>query len=723
MKKTLLLTLAMVYLTVLGAGQELSVYDSADSEISPGDDIVIELNTSTKDNYTAELIDSEEDVVASGLEFDLLNDSGEVSENSSYFIYRQNYSLDDEAFVGEWTANAFNSFEQVAETQFSVVSDELRLLDHDTIPSFINEEDEAVVTAEVTNVEEDVDSLALSVENTSIQSKEMGLEASSDSTETYITEIAGLSEGKYSYSIDMQGSEGAETSSTGSFEVFPANRDADDSDVSVGIAGLCGVRTSEFRSPGGGLIALNGSGSFAINFLNNASTRADVNADLSVTYENETRWSPEDGSSELGEPMNMSYPEINKSIDPGQIPNSSVRPFNKTGRLGYYTGLLDVDAECEVSDGVTGTITEYFNYTDYVNFRVATAGGGEGGDGEPVGDEAIPRDANQSGSESDQEVEGDNDNPGETEVEVEVPEPEPVPEPVPEPDPIPQLSLNMEVLNTSISSPRGQYTEILLEVENLAGEDIQNVSIGPRSDLLPGQWDSQAATLGSIEGGEKVNRSVFLRPGTDVEPGMYSVSILANNDRELDLERLEFEVEQEVFEPSISIAEAPESVEIGADSSSSIPFLVRNTGRSSINGTDIEIQNLEACGDVESSDIGEIGVNETRSLNLDVTAGSQLEECETTLIVSAEDGSRSFSRLDIEVVPEDGFVPPELRFPVFASAWTILLVAYSVVMTRFNLDSLQVRLPFLILIAGETAIFLYLSTEMYGLVPRFLLPF
>jgi hypothetical protein len=77
----------------------------------------------------------------------------------------------------------------------------------------------------------------------------------------------------------------------------------------------------------------------------------------------------------------------------------------------------------------------------------------------------------------------------------------------------------------------------------------------------------------------------------------------------------------------------------------------------------------------------------------------------------------------VEVVPEEGVVPPELRFPVFATAWTLVLILYSVVMTRYNLKSLRLKVPYLMLIVGEAVIFLYIATEFYGIIPPELLPF
>jgi hypothetical protein len=58
-----------------------------------------------------------------------------------------------------------------------------------------------------------------------------------------------------------------------------------------------------------------------------------------------------------------------------------------------------------------------------------------------------------------------------------------------------------------------------------------------------------------------------------------------------------------------------------------------------------------------------------------------------------------------------------------AFAWTAILVLYAILTRRYELDSMLVKLPFLMLILGESVIVLYLAANYYGLIPQGLLPF
>jgi hypothetical protein len=693
---------------------------TGDEEIAAGDTLNFQLNTSEEANYTADLIDSSGDVIFSDSDIPLRYNRT-YGSNETFYVYGFNYTLSEDARVGEWSSSAFNGFSQVNETSFDVVADELRIIETESFPYFKNTDDQVFIETNITNAEEEADSVSITVSNTSVGQEEMQKVRETEAIETYRYNAGELDKGTYDYEIEMEGAQGTQETSSGYFEVYSGNRDADNANINIGIASLCGTSVTQFRPPGGGILPTARSGSFLMSFTNNASSFSNVTAELNVTFQNETEWRPEDGKEEIGPQINKTYEPINgTNLNPAES-FSAARTFPETNQTGYYLGRLEINTECRITDGAAQDPivydTQTVNLTEYVNFRVLVAGGDTGGAGDPI-EEPTPRDANQTGEESNQTIEGDNDNPGQTPV----PEPEPVPEPVP--DPIPALSLNIEAVNSSVSSPRGGFQEVQLRMENLANQTIENLTINPRTDNLPGDWGSQPASVAELEANETVNRSVFLNPSQNVEPGTYRVSIFGDNgDRLLDVERIDFTVFENITESSIRISEAPEVLRISSGSNQTVPLLIQNLGSETVENSTLTVQNLEDCGQASGSYTTDIEPNATQSISLNISSVQEVRECDATIIVSTPDGAYSFADMRVEVVPEEGVVPPELRFPVFATAWTLVLILYSVVMTRYNLKSLRLKVPYLMLIVGEAVIFLYIATEFYGIIPPELLPF
>ncbi len=729
MKKLLILLLVLAVMPMALA--EFSVYETGgDTEIAAGDTVSFELNVSDSNNYTLELLDSEENLILSDEPMALVKtnvnqSSNQTNTTDSFYLYRANYSLSSEARVGEWQATVFNDVQQVNTASFQVIPDELRILSSEFKPFFKNTQDDVTAVSEITDPEEEVRSFNLTIEdlsnNTTSEDLPMKVSETSNSITEYELGIGELDAGKYGYSFDLLGENGTSDSVNGDFEIYSKYKDADRSDINVGIASLCGTAVNRFRTPGGGIHPTEREGSFLFGFINNASSRANITADLNVTFQNETEWRPADGEEALGPPIEKNYTKINETHVLPSESFSRAKTFPGTNRTGYYLARLDVSARCLITDGAAQDPqiygTETFNFTTFKNFRVLVAGGETGGSGDPV-EEPRPRDANQTGEESNETIEGDNDNPGQTPV------PEPEPEPVPEPDPVPALSLNIESYQGTVSAPRGGFSEVRLRLENLANQSVGNLTIEPETGNLPGNWDSQSASVTELEPNETLNRSVYLNPGEDVQPGTYRVSIFGDNsERLLDVERVDFEVYENITETGVRISEAPDVIRIESGGQQTVPFLVENLGEETIENSTITVQNLEGCGQTLGNYSATIEPNASQSLSLDIDAVSEIQDCNATVIVSTEDGSYSFADMRIEIVPEQGVVPPELRFPVFASAWTLLLILYSVAMTRFELDSLQLKVPYLALIVGEAVIFLYIATEYYSIIPPEILPF
>lgn len=734
MKKALAVVL-LVFMVSVGSSASFKVLTNS-SKVTADSNLTFRYNTTDQDDYTLSLTNSREELVLSNTQMNLVesynvtnsenstNTTNSTGEITTYYIYEYDYQVPHRPEVGDWKIKVFDGFAMLNSSIFTVYPERLRIVEAKILPNFVTEEDSIKFKARITNVTEPVKTVETTVANTSIKNEELTLESTSSFYSIYTLENGALQQGKYNYTVKLEGETGSDASKN-SFTVYPGNMDADSSTIEASIASLCGVEVARFRPPGGGVISLNGTGSFLVDIRNNASARTNFTANLTVTYQNNSAWHPREGYDELGPELNMSYRPIesNSSLLPGEVAGPYMRKFNDTDTLGWYTGHLHLSATCQITGGamkdpqVYGT--EHFELTDYANFKVLVGGGGSGDKGNPTGDQAVPRDANTTGAESDQKVKGNNNNPGKTQVPE--PEPEPVPEPVPEPTPT--VNVNLETWNYSASTDRGRYARIKLEVENIGENPITGLNISPRTGSLPGSWQVRSASVTNLSANSTVNRSVFIQPGEEVTPGTYRIPIYGLTDRVVDLEKVRLKVNKDIFNSSVRIVESPHTIRIGSGESNAIPLLVRNVGKGPVTEADVRVQNVGSCGEVSVSGIKSIKVNESRSIGIRLNASSKLATCNTTVIVSTKDGSYSFSNIKVEVVPERGVVPPKFRFPLFATAWTILLVVYSIVMTRFDLESLTIRIPFVLLIAVEAAIFLYISANYYSIVPGFLLPF
>lgn len=337
----------------------------------------------------------------------------------------------------------------------------------------------------------------------------------------------------------------------------------------------------------------------------------------------------------------------------------------------------------------------------------------------------IPADANRTGETSNQTIEGDNDNPGQT------PEPEPEPEPAPgdSPDPgesnTPEVAIDIEPTNRTYTAYQGQYAPAELQVENVGNAPVNDIELLPEiADIRP-DWEVRSATVSNLSVNETVSRDVFVRPPQDQAVGQYLVPVRAENpNAQLDLDYFTVDVKRSEFETQVSIAEAPRTVSIETGRSQELPILVENPGRRNITDVTAYLQNAEDCGDVTaSSAVSMIDVNGTASLSVGIEAGENAQSCDATLIVSSADGAYAFSDLTIETTPGEGLIPQEQRVPFIAIAWTFVLAIYAVLRKRYELTSSLVKIPFFMLLMGETVIILYMLVNYYGVLSVSFLPF
>lgn len=288
------------------------------------------------------------------------------------------------------------------------------------------------------------------------------------------------------------------------------------------------------------------------------------------------------------------------------------------------------------------------------------------------------------------------------------------------------ISVNMRPVNESTRVARGRFNPVEMEIENLGDETVEDVSIIPQTEELPSEWSQESAQITSLGPEETLTRDVFLQPGSDVNGGNYFVPMLAEEagERALEIEYVQVEVVEDLeFRESIIIDESPEQLRIEENTTQQIPMVIENTAEIPANNVSVELQNTEQCGSYETSLIEEIGVNETEATTISFDTGTELEECEGTILVSTDEGAVTFTDINIEVTPEDEIIPREFRVPFIATFWTAALLLYAIATRKYNLHNNMVKIPFVFLVMGQTVIVLYLATAYYGLVPVEMLPF
>lgn len=551
-------------------------------------------------------------------------------------------------------------------------------------------------------------------------------------------------EGRKSYSVEVS-SNSSDNSYSSNVRVFPEDYAGDETDISAYVSSACGMEVDPFRPPGGGIMTYEGNGSFYIGYERDGGYALNASGHLDVIYEGINFSNTTDG--EPGEMLEMpeSYEDIDTDEPFVQSSDETALNYGKTDRYGYYTGSLQVNATCyrKIFDeeyfedlGISYTQDDlysrvdsspdddpFLNFTTNETFRVVAPGGGSGDRGSPTGNQTTPEDANQSGEESDETIEGDGPSPGQTPNPV----PEPVPDPVPEPqpNPVPVLSINIEETESPYTTPRGRYSPIELQITNEGNISISNIQLEPLVGSV-GDWQSRSASIGNLSGGESVNRSVFLRPPSGMSLGEYRIPLLGRSletGRDLELNYINVDVVRDNFTSGVSITEIPDQVDVQAGSSTEIPLLLSNTGMKNISNVSVEIQNLEECGSAAVSSDVSMSPNSTASAILTLNASQNLNTCNTTVIVSTEEGAYSFSDFAVNVEPEQGVVPPEFRVPLIAILWTAGLIAYAVARRKLEMDTLLIKGPFVIMVMGEALIVIYLAAQYYSIVPSGILPF
>lgn len=474
-----------------------------------------------------------------------------------------------------------------------------------------------------------------------------------------------------------------------------------------------------------------------------------VTVDAWVTYEGNDQYEEgeEPGNrSILGSRQNNTEYEANYTLDTTYVgDNSSLyrlyhKPFYASTEYldGNYTAWMQMNYTC--GDGPQK------NMTKWDNFIIMPAEGESGGvnttgnqtappvpeDINKTGDENATIDQNNGSRQSDatrpeqsdsrnesaQPQQGDAQSPGTT------PQPVPEPEPEPEPDPVPRLELDIEPVRDTYKANQTQFAPIELEVENVGEEAINGITIDPLISEVRPEWQVRSVSIANLSVNETVTREVFVRPPDTADPGLYVSPVVAIVDGErADVDYFTIDVQKNDFKSSMQIIEAPRSVSLPVNETRNLPVLIENTGEQELSNITGRFQNLEDCGISDISRIGSLAVNESGSLGVSVSTSESIGNCNTTLIVSSDQGAYSFTNVEFSITPEQGLIPRKHRVPFIAIVWTVVLAGYAVVKKRYDLHSSVVKLPLILLMMGEAVIILYLLANYYGLISVSFLPF
>ncbi|MFB6100191.1 MAG: hypothetical protein ABEK16_02860 [Candidatus Nanohalobium sp.] len=529
-------------------------------------------------------------------------------------------------------------------------------------------------------------------------------------------------------------------------------------DIGVGIGRTCLVGAKNFEAPGTGVrdymfFPLNSTGTITGVLGNYGNQKAELVMNLTVTNESD-HWEPGEPP---GDPVNLeqhNYTNYDYEVDRANL--SSQNTGNATSEndtfiryvqrftsfisygTGNYTARLNVSYSC-------GNVSDSF----WVNrtFRIFKARAGEGGGsqiGKPQTNNTKPQDANQSGEESnqnitrnatkpggksnqtrpedvnqtgetsDQTIQGNNPLPGQT----------PVPQPQPQPQPDPVVRVDLRALNNTYKAPKESYKRVKMEIENIGDTATGQLDIIPQ--VPNDNWDVRNASVANLSINTTKTRNVFIRPGPEVEKGLYQIpTVVRNQEGEMiDLDYFDVRVTGPKDEKTqLTITESPLQVSVTQNSSQKIPILLSNSGTTDLENITARLQNAEECGITESPEIQRLGANETSSVTISLNSSTVKRNCEATLIVSSSQGAYAFSDIKIDVNEPEGIIPERFRFPLIGSLWTIMLLAYALLSRRYGLDSVTVKAPFVVLVVGEVGIAIYLATKYYGLLPDGVLPF
>lgn len=719
--------LALLLVVLVGSGAaldyEFQSFDDEDDQrniFEGGEEIEFRLNVSTDDDYNLTVKDPDGN-------FELEDEPMNEYNFSSYFVYNETVTVPDNS-GGDWESYV----------NFTVNEDESSILDTndfhvaDDTPRFFGLEfpgtvlntEETVFEANVTHAQDNIEDVTLEVADVS---ENMAVnDSGTDLYSTYRSEVQIDDPGTYDVTITATDTDGDEAVFTDTITV--EDKFSDDATVDVSVEYACDVDLNEFRVPGDGVIGPGVLEFFRWTGTNVGSIDSNISAELNVTYQGDSQWSPGD---EIGDGTDDFYHE-NFSVGPAPVPNITYEDddgdlvYNNETLVedyvieleqekGWYLARTNFTYECHevYNDENTGELvkntsaTQNFTIFAYDNFQIVNVTEGLS-DAEDVEEaETVPSDVSFGDEETDETAEGDADDPGQT------------------PGPTPELSMNIFTEEQNYETRRGQFVEVNMTVTNEGNVDLENLTIEPQVDQFDGSWNISTVSIGELGVNNSTDRQILVQPQEDVDPGNYFVPLLGSNeDRDLDIDYFNLEVlDDPVFESRLRITEIPREIEVEQNSTVPLPLLLQNRGDTNLTNLSAEVQNLDQCGEYSSGQVDQIGVNDTESLPLTLETGDSSVSCDLTIIVSSEEGAYSFANVEMDVVPPDALIPREFQVPFLAMAWTGLLAAFAVFRRKYGMESTVYKAPFVLLVMGQALIFLYLVVDYYQLVSAGFLPF
>ncbi|MFB6075766.1 MAG: hypothetical protein ABEK17_01345 [Candidatus Aenigmatarchaeota archaeon] len=315
---------------------------------------------------------------------------------------------------------------------------------------------------------------------------------------------------------------------------------------------------------------------------------------------------------------------------------------------------------------------------------------------------------------------------GEQNVTIPEPEPEPTPQPQPEPEPEPEpqpqpepskgpIRINIRPINKTVEGKQEQMVPIQFLIENLGNSTVENITIEP----IPGEnWEKELARVDLIEGGETLNRTIFLEPGWNVTPSTYAIptKALSQEDESLDLAYFWFKVLPGKHLSKIRIVESPNEISLDSESEQKIPILVENIGKKPLSGVSVHLENIDNCLETQSSSEIELDRNEEETLPLTVNTKTGPKTCRATLIVSSDQKAYALARMKINIRPPSALLPAGL--PIVPLMTVIFMILVFVLITiRRSGRKINILLYFSVSVL--IILVIYIISGYLGYVPLF----
>lgn len=705
--KKMIVTGILVILLFSGNAAAIDVYEfdtlqngSSQNIFDSSETIKFELNVSDDQDYNITIVD--------GQNAAQVTDQPMTQTSSEFYqIYQYNYTLGSSPSGGDWEAkvNYTTTGEQtLTSTNFHVATDKPRILDVDHRDA-VTVGENATVIFNVSDSEANWKNATFNFDEG--EEYDANQVAAENNYASYEVTVNVSEEGLNNYDIISWDKNNNRDGYLGYID--GQLNDQDSAGFSVTVGESCTVSLKEFYVPGGGTLFPGELGTFTQEYQNKGSLKANLTVEyLNVTYENDTEWEP-------GQPIGNSVKLFGSENYALNRTESAVyqRNWANTLTAGWYTGRTEYNYKCQDSDG------DLYNQSldAYRTFEIVNASGGVSNQGNQSTNQTIVANVTEyPGEDTNETVEGDGDAPGQT----------PEPEPEPEPEPIPQLSMDVEPLSSTYTGRAGEFIPANLSITNEGTETLSQLTIEPQIQNRTG-WDVSNAQISSLNIDQTVYREVLIRPSEDTDPGFYVIPVLGSNPQnELDIDYFNIEVVEDetvTLSSQMQIIESPRSLNVVQNTSTPLPILIENRGQTNLTDISGRLQNIGECGEVNIGTIDKIEAGETASLNFTFKATSSSQSCNTTLILSSAEGAYSFSKISFTVTPEEGLIPEKYRVPFIAIAWTALLGLFAVAKRRYEIDSGLLKAPFVLLVAGEALIFIYLLVDYYQLVSASFLPF